>query len=1802
MFDGAAVATAAAGAEGLVPTSAAAPAPDAGWTAADQPSEERPTQDETRDTALADTAPPPRAIVFVDGAVKNYQDLIAGIDGDYEIVVLDRDSDGVEQIANILAERRGVSAIHIISHGDDSNVRLGTAVLNRATIAGEYADELAIWGAALTESGDLLIYGCDFGDDGAALALLADATGADVAASTDDTGSAQRGGDWDLEARAGTIEAATLAAPEWDGLLAAPTLDTAPALTYTAAEDAPAPANGSAVGVPVSTYTGGISDTDANAQKGIAITANAPTQGTWWYTTDSGATWQQVGTVSNTSALLLADNPQTRLYFQATTADFNGTVGGTALTFKAWDQSAGTAGTKASTTTTPVSSSTSTASDTIAVTVTPVNDAPVLTDVGRDLSGINEDNNASTAWPAPSGAVGTSVTSFGGSTTDVDSGAQTGIAIVGANAANGTWWYSINSGTTWTQLGSVSESNALLLTNVADSRVYFQPNADYNGTIADALTIRAWDRTQGSNGGRFNIATSGTGGTTAFSSTTDTVSQIVNAITDITADSTTTSEDTAIVIDVLANDSFENSAHPITAVDGKAIALNGSVAVTNGSVTLIEEAGRQKLRFTPAADYNGNATFSYTVTAGGATETANVTVSISSVEDAPRIDLDTTAAGADFSGSYGQTAVAIGKQVSVTDPENNNIASMTVTLAGATSADSLSLNAAVTGITSSYNASTGVLTLSGSATPASYQTALGNVRFTTTSGSTAARTITVSATSSTDPKASNTATATITPLDTDRDGIANNTDIDDDNDGIIDIADRSANSSTTALSVKDGGTQTIVPPGQIDNVVLNIYTLDNSLQLKVNGVNIASDELQYYAAGAGADVAFLDNTTLSKVWTLTGTAANPLVQIRIDRQGQVTLFGSRTSGGALEPMKLLNGSLNTVPLLSPAGDAVITLSQSNASPPTSLTGAIQIATVANPDGDGIESRLDLDSDNDGITDNVEAQKTKGYIAPSGTDADRNGLDDIYQSSTELVTNGTFDASATGWTTTGNVGYFQGQLTFNGGDTTPNGIATQAIATVPGQAYTLSYEIAWIGSGSGTVGLDIEALDGTTILASQSDTKTTGGSVTVHSFTFVATSTQTTIQFKDISTTTSSIDVTADNISLKALGLGPVDTDGDGSRDYLDRDSDADGTLDIAERGDGQPTSVTATTDTDGDGLLDIFEGTNVNDGFDANDENVTAAGNFNLADSDDDTNANGSNAAPRAIDLDYRDNVSPPAVDLDGNNSSGASGRDYSVSYVRTDAAVAIADRDVVITDDGNVIASATITLQPSSFADDRLIVNGSAAASGTLTSGIAWTRTNSEVKLSGSFSKADYQAALLLIAFENTGIGQPGTRQVTVQVSDGANSSAAATTTITVVNAPPVADDETATTPEDTTLTVTAAIPNLQSRAFALGRWWLREALFGIGDAPPEELPRRTMRWMIVYAYATWLYRLVLFIGIALLVYHLFFKLLGLALFLVEIIVFVARPIASEVAAWHAMRDRIRKTPRFRYLAIGGGVVLLLIVLPTDMRIRAPAMLSAVQSQPLTTGEPALLVEMLVANGQQVKAGTPIARLVSPDIDRDIARTRVQIAELEARSGRATADAEDRANFRVLRSDLAGQRLNLAGLVARREKLTLVAPADGMITDISEQMTAGRWLSGDEPIARLVSPRRYDVQAYVDEADLWRLKPGAAARFVPDDAASASRPARLDEIASAAAEQMEFPALASTNGGPIPVNQRDDGALKPLKAIYRLHLTTPTDTDAANRLAQRRTGVVVIHARPSSPLLQWFRAIGRIWRAERPV
>jgi hypothetical protein len=147
---------------------------------------------------------------------------------------------------------------------------------------------------------------------------------------------------------------------------------------------------------------------------------------------------------------------------------------------------------------------------TVAFSIAAINDAPVLADTILSLTAVAQNS------PNPAGAVGNTVASLLGGASDVDASALQGIAITGVNA-NGKLWYSTDGGTSWTENSTaLSAGNALLLTADADNRVYFAPNADFEGIVSDALSFRAWDQTSGTQGSFVSTTTNGT--TTAFSS------------------------------------------------------------------------------------------------------------------------------------------------------------------------------------------------------------------------------------------------------------------------------------------------------------------------------------------------------------------------------------------------------------------------------------------------------------------------------------------------------------------------------------------------------------------------------------------------------------------------------------------------------------------------------------------------------------------------------------------------------------------------------------------------------------------------------------------------------------------------------------------------------------------------------------------------------------------------------------------------------------------------------------------------------------------------------------------------------------------------------------------------------------------------------------------------------------------------------------------------------------------------------------------------------------------------------------
>ena len=113
--------------------------------------------------------------------------------------------------------------------------------------------------------------------------------------------------------------------------------------------------------------------------------------------------------------------------------------------------------------------------------------------------------------------------------------------------------------------------------------------------------------------------------------------------------------------------------------------------------------------------------------------------------------------------------------------------------------------------------------------------------------------------------------------------------------------------------------------------------------------------------------------------------------------------------------------------------------------------------------------------------------------------------------------------------------------------------------------------------------------------------------------------------------------------------------------------------------------------------------------------------------------------------------------------------------------------------------------------------------------------------------------------------------------------------------------------------------IPNLHERSGALASTWLRRFLLGLNEPWPERLPGHGNAFLIAFAMLTWLYRLVVFFGIAVLVYHFFFKLLGVVLFVLELLVFIARPIWSELKVWYLRRKEITaQRKRLGWLLLG--------------------------------------------------------------------------------------------------------------------------------------------------------------------------------------------------------------------------------------------------------------------------------------------
>ncbi len=386
--------------------------------------------------------------------------------------------------------------------------------------------------------------------------------------------------------------------------------------------------------------------------------------------------------------------------------------------------------------------------------------------------------------------------------------------------------------------------------------------------------------------------------------------------------------------------------------------------------------------------------------------------------------------------------------------------------------------------------------------------------------------------------------------------------------------------------------------------------------------------------------------------------------------------------------------------------------------------------------------------------------------------------------------------------------------------------------------------------------------------------------------------------------------------------------------------------------------------------------------------------------------------------------------------------------------------------------------------------------------------------------------------------------------------------------------------------------VDNLQSRAFVLGQWKLREWLFRPRVHCPENFTPTMTWWLVAYAWATWIYRLILFTGIALIVYAYFFKLLGVALFAFEIGYFIIRPILAEIKVWWTMRATIRNSRRILITSAGAIIMIAAFVVPWSGTVYVPAVIEARDMTRVFPPRSAKVVSVHVVPGQRVEAGTLLLQLEAPDLGHELNIVRMRLAAIRARMARRGADDADREDNLVLESELATLVIRQIGLLKEQNELEVRAQRGGEVVEFNTQLAPGRWIAAKEPIATIIESTATSALGYIGESDLWRVQAGAVGRFIPDDASSSAATVTLATIALAGAAVIELPDLAQPHGGRIAVQPDSRQRLVPTAAQYMAVMQAHPDVV---RPVMMMRGLVLLQGQRESLFARGWRQVLRV-------
>jgi putative peptide zinc metalloprotease protein len=295
--------------------------------------------------------------------------------------------------------------------------------------------------------------------------------------------------------------------------------------------------------------------------------------------------------------------------------------------------------------------------------------------------------------------------------------------------------------------------------------------------------------------------------------------------------------------------------------------------------------------------------------------------------------------------------------------------------------------------------------------------------------------------------------------------------------------------------------------------------------------------------------------------------------------------------------------------------------------------------------------------------------------------------------------------------------------------------------------------------------------------------------------------------------------------------------------------------------------------------------------------------------------------------------------------------------------------------------------------------------------------------------------------------------------------------------------------------------IDNLSEQCSNYLRWLLRRTILGIETESPVKHASRSRRIkMVIYSIYSWHYRFFLYIGIAVIVYHKFTKPLGVALFILEITLFILRPVYVEIRMLSQERHRIKLNKRILVSSIVLFLALLWLCLPLPRISKAPAVYLPQKSQILYTKKSGRIEKIFKKRGDTVKKGETLIIMESSKLKNDIDYLAVTLKQLSHTIRAFSENLERVGMIPEIRKQRAAAEEEYFGLIEQKNLLMIKADISGILTDMDDEISQGCYVSENQRLGIISSFSDTKIDAFVSEEDVEFLEPGKEVLFYPDD------------------------------------------------------------------------------------------------------